>query len=403
MGRRTLLFPEVWWRRLSRGHSGFSAQKRALEATDCDWRPGGCSCSQVNPFRELSCRALHAFSWALGFLVIRWSVCWGAHRVCRGSELALSLAAPRHGAPRDATGSRFSRTGDSGTVRAVGRRAAGSRRVRRRRCWVRGILRLQRMRGCVMTASQDLRSASQRRTANSTASNPLRIDRVATVMPVLLPGGRRVSVERWSGKGAPVVLLHGLLDCAAGWKHVAELMDCPCYPVDLPGFGGSDRPTLNRISASWRWSATGICPTPRRSLGCARTLIAGRRELGARTRRSRRQGARRARFTHRQLDYQGPVEALWGDRDRLVPPAHRGGVMTAFPQAKVSIWKKMGHHPQRERPNELARFIEAARGQAGAGAPGVASGSKPRSTGVLSVRFTPQPLAGGAGDLSAVT
>ena len=70
-----------------------------------------------------------------------------------------------------------------------------------------------------MTASQDLRSASQRRTANSTASNPLRIDRVATVMPVVLPGGRRVSVERWSGKGTPVVLLllHGLLDCAAGW------------------------------------------------------------------------------------------------------------------------------------------------------------------------------------------
>ena len=26
--------------------------------------------------------------------------------------------------------------------------------------------------------------------------------------------------------------------------------------------------------------------------------------------------------------------ALWGDRDRLVPLAHRDGVMTAFPQAQ---------------------------------------------------------------------
>jgi hypothetical protein len=54
------------------------------------------------------------------------------------------------------------------------------------------------------------------------------------------------------------------------------------------------------------------------------------------------------------------VLALWGDRDRLVPLAHRDGVMTAFPQARVSVWKKMGHHAQRERPAELAHFIEAA-------------------------------------------
>ena len=52
--------------------------------------------------------------------------------------------------------------------------------------------------------------------------------------------------------------------------------------------------------------------------------------------------------------------ALWGDRDRLVPIADRDGVMTAFPQARISVWKKMGHHAQRERPSQLARFIEAA-------------------------------------------
>jgi hypothetical protein len=54
------------------------------------------------------------------------------------------------------------------------------------------------------------------------------------------------------------------------------------------------------------------------------------------------------------------VLALWGDRDRLVPIAHGDGVMTAFPQARISVWKNMGHHAQRERPSQLAHFIEAA-------------------------------------------
>ena len=72
---------------------------------------------------------------------------------------------------------------------------------------------------------------------------------MATVTAVALPDGRRLSVECWPGDGAPLVLLHGLLDCAAGWKHLAAVMRRPCFAVDLPGFGGSDRPTRSRISA----------------------------------------------------------------------------------------------------------------------------------------------------------
>ena len=68
-------------------------------------------------------------------------------------------------------------------------------------------------------------------------------------MAVELPDRRRVSLECWPGEGAPLVLLHGLLDCAVGWKHVARLVDRPCYAFDLPGFGDSDCPTRNRISA----------------------------------------------------------------------------------------------------------------------------------------------------------
>jgi pimeloyl-ACP methyl ester carboxylesterase len=30
----------------------------------------------------------------------------------------------------------------------------------------------------------------------------------------------------------------------------------------------------------------------------------------------------------------------------------------ALPQSHVEVWAGMGHHPQRERPRQLARFIE---------------------------------------------
>ena len=98
-------------------------------------------------------------------------------------------------------------------------------------------------------ASPAVQIASQRRSASNAPSKPLRIDRVATAMAVALPDGRRLSVECWPGDGAPLVLLHGLLDCGVGWKHLAGVMDRPCYAFDLPGFGDSDLPTRNRVSA----------------------------------------------------------------------------------------------------------------------------------------------------------
>jgi pimeloyl-ACP methyl ester carboxylesterase len=58
--------------------------------------------------------------------------------------------------------------------------------------------------------------------------------------------------------------------------------------------------------------------------------------------------------------FEGPVSALWGARDALVPVAHADGLRRAFPQARVEVWDRMGHHPQRERPAELDRFIAGA-------------------------------------------
>jgi pimeloyl-ACP methyl ester carboxylesterase len=66
-------------------------------------------------------------------------------------------------------------------------------------------------------------------------------------------------------------------------------------------------------------------------------------------------------FHRRRAGYSGPVTAVWGDRDRLVPSGHQAGVRKAFPQARVEIWRGMGHHPANERLDDLIALIAEAR------------------------------------------
>ncbi len=63
------------------------------------------------------------------------------------------------------------------------------------------------------------------------------------------------------------------------------------------------------------------------------------------------------RFSERVLRYDGPAAALWGSKDALVPVSHVDAVRRSLPQAKIEVWQGMGHHPQRERPHDLSRFI----------------------------------------------
>src|SRR3954454_9891632 len=63
-------------------------------------------------------------------------------------------------------------------------------------------------------------------------------------------------------------------------------------------------------------------------------------------------------FFRRRVDYAGPVVALWGDRDRLVPVRHAHRVYSSFPQADVQVWEVMGHHPHRERIRPFCALIE---------------------------------------------
>ncbi len=63
-------------------------------------------------------------------------------------------------------------------------------------------------------------------------------------------------------------------------------------------------------------------------------------------------------FAKREIAFDGPVAALWGEHDALVPTAHAEALQGSLPQAHVEVWRGMGHHPQRERPAQLSRFIE---------------------------------------------
>jgi pimeloyl-ACP methyl ester carboxylesterase len=62
-------------------------------------------------------------------------------------------------------------------------------------------------------------------------------------------------------------------------------------------------------------------------------------------------------FAHRPVAFDGPVAVVWGARDALVPTDHIAALRRALPQAHVEVWDDMGHHPQRERPVALTRFI----------------------------------------------
>ena len=80
-------------------------------------------------------------------------------------------------------------------------------------------------------------------------------------------------------------------------------------------------------------------------------------------------GLSKRSFSRRGVDYRGPVAALWGDHDHVVPLDHADALQEALPQARLELWADMGHHPQRERPLELNAFVERALRQDQATAP----------------------------------
>jgi pimeloyl-ACP methyl ester carboxylesterase len=238
------------------------------------------------------------------------------------------------------------------------------------------------------------------------------------VLSVRVPGSRRLSVRAWDGEGAPLILLHGLLDCSEGWASVAARVDRP-YADDVvavlraleveggtlvghslggavaalvaertpridalallapAGFGRIRIAELFALPVV-RDVATALLPlalaNPLTVTAAYSTFVAHRRvperdlitRLGARAMRAPK-GVRAAtlaiadagREPVRPIAFGGPVAALWGARDALVPTDHAHGLRAALPQARVEIWPGMGHHPQRERPRQLTQFLAA--------------------------------------------
>jgi pimeloyl-ACP methyl ester carboxylesterase len=265
-----------------------------------------------------------------------------------------------------------------------------------------------------------------------------------------LPDGRILAYRQRPGRGRPLVLLHGLMDCSAGWETLAKATHRPVVAFDIPGMGESDSPTSPRIGAFATDLAAGIerldirdftlvghsfggavatalaeripdevaslvllassgfgriaatelttvpvvsrifrhalplaLVNPITATGIYMAMVANgrmpdRKLLSRLSSRAWRitpgiQMAAKAMadagrsdqaFFRREVAYGGPVLALWGSNDLVVSPSHADGLATALPQAEIMIWDGMGHHPQRERPADLARFVEHGAAQA---------------------------------------
>ena len=98
------------------------------------------------------------------------------------------------------------------------------------------------------------------------------------------------------------------------------------------------RESVTACGVRGRCSAVAVCRTGRWPSGCARmgSVVALARSVH--TRRSRLRGPRAARFTAATLDTPGR-HSRYGD-GAVIPRAHRDDIVTAFPQAQVSVWEQ---------------------------------------------------------------
>ncbi len=145
---------------------------------------------------------------------------------------------------------------------------------------------------------------------------------------------------------------------APGIRHAAQL----ALPVAL----------VNPLTVTAAYStlvARGHLPPPDLLERLARRGLYSAAGVGMAVQALAAAGRSRSAFFRRELAFAGPVAALWGARDALVDAAHAENVRRAVPHAHFEIWPVMGHHPERERPQDLSRFIErhAARGRRRAG------------------------------------
>lgn len=165
-----------------------------------------------------------------------------------------------------------------------------------------------------------------------------------------------------------VIALVLLAPAGFGRIHLAEAASLPVIrqlvELALPAVLSS---RLAVTAAYATMVSNGAAPDPEavaRVMSGGGSLGPGVREA---TRSMAEAGRARDAARRRRLRYDGPVRAVWGDRDRLVPMSHSHGVRAAFPQAQIDVWKGMGHHPMVERLDDLIEVVQAATAQGRAG------------------------------------
>ncbi|MEX0620533.1 MAG: alpha/beta hydrolase [Solirubrobacterales bacterium] len=88
-------------------------------------------------------------------------------------------------------------------------------------------------------------------------------------------GNVSLTFRRTAGRGHPVVMLHGLMDCAESWDPFARAISRPTLAFDLPGFGHSS------LAGDDIWNWQGIFDRALKRLGVDSAYLLGHSLGGA--------------------------------------------------------------------------------------------------------------------------
>ncbi|MNT68647.1 2-hydroxy-6-oxononadienedioate/2-hydroxy-6-oxononatrienedioate hydrolase [compost metagenome] len=68
-------------------------------------------------------------------------------------------------------------------------------------------------------------------------------------------------------------------------------------------------------------------------------------------------GPLRRDMQERLGEIQAPTLVIWGDGDRIIPPAYADAFASAIPDARLAMIERAGHVPRLERPGAVNEAI----------------------------------------------
>src|SRR3989442_1437873 len=147
--------------------------------------------------------------------------------------------------------------------------------------------------------------------------------------------GHRLSY-RAGGSGPLLVLIHGITASAATWDEVLPWL-AERHAVVAPDLFGHGRSAKPRGDDS-----LGDADCRQALVHTLRTIIAP--------------SGQRVNATDRLYLAAGlPTMIVWGEQDRVIPPAHAHAAHAAMPGSRLELFPDAGHFPHRSNPR---RFVE---------------------------------------------